>query len=527
MRRLFGMIAALALWVGAVAPGMAQLSPDWTQCVGGPSVSFDQQIAGCTRIIDSGTEGSEGLTVAFYNRGVAYHAEQEIARAIQDYDEAIRINPNYALAFNNRGNAYADKGGFTRAIEDYDQAIRLRPDDPDAYYNRGNMHRLMGDMNRAIQDYDQAISLKPDHVFALTNRGIAYGAKGDFSRAIESYDTAIRFEPGDAFALNNRGVTFMDKGDFARAIADFDQAIRLNPDFALAYANRGRAYLKLEQIERAIADLEKGVALDPNLGDWAKSALAEARAAQKALASRAIAAARRIAMIIGNGQYPYIGTLKNAENDAVKIAAALQAKGYEIMGPNGTAAPFTNLTKSQMEAALDAFQGQAVTAEVALIWYAGHGSSFQIADQQKDNFLLPIDFRSKDAKDILVKGVSVERMKRAVIPSSRLRVLIIDACRDNNVQVTTRGLKRGLLPEGRNNDMVIMFSTKAGEQAEDGDGELSPFAEGFLEELSANPKNTILNFLTAVSGRVKAKTDPDQIPEIFTNVTDPKLTLVK
>lgn len=595
MRGLFRLFAGLALWVGVCTPAMAQLSPDWTQCVGGPRISKDQSIAACTRIIDGGKETGENLAIAFNNRGLAYYdkgdltraiadydqairlkpdyatafykrglvylAKGDLTRAIADFDQAIRLKPDYAFAFNNRGNAYVDKGDLTRAIRDYDQAIRLKPDYFEAFYNRGLVHYAKGDparaiddfdtairlnprysaafynlgnayrkdgqVNRAIESYGQAIRLKPDFVEAFVGRGLAFADKGDFTRAIQDLDQAIRIKPDYTQAFYIRGLAYYDKGDLTRAIRDFDHTIGLKPDYGVAYVNRGRAYLKLEQIDRAIADLEKGFSLAPNLGDWAKSALAEARAKKIALASRATSATRRVAMIIGNGQYPYIGNLKNAENDAVKIAAALKGRGYEIIGPNGTAAPFANQTKAQMEAALDAFQKQSETAEVALIWYAGHGSSFQIADQQKDNFLLPIDFRTKDAKDILVKGLSVERMKRAVIPAARLRVLIIDACRDNNVEVPTRGLKRGMIAEAKNRDMVVMFSTRAGEQAEDGDGDLSPFAEGFLEELAANPKNAVLNFLTAVSGRVKAKTDPDQIPEIFTNVTDPKLTLVK
>lgn len=496
MRGLFILIAGLALWVGVCAPAMAQLSPDWTECFGGPGISDDQKLAACTRIIDSGRESSENLAKAFLKRGNAYSAKRDFVRAIQDYDQAISAKPDYASAFNNRGIVYYEMHYFNRAIADFDQAIRLNPNLAEAFYNRGLSYSEIGDLARAIKDYDEAIRLRPDYVDAFIGRGLAYSAMGDQFRAIQNYD----------------------------------QVIRLKPDYGEAYAKRGRAYLRLEQIDRAIADLEKGLALDPDLSFLVDYDLAEARAAKAALASRATSATspkRRIAMIIGNGQYPYIGNLKNAQNDAVKIAAALKARGYEIIGPDGTAAPFTNLTKAQIEAALDAFQEQAKTAEIALIWYSGHGSSFQIADRQKDNFLLPVDFRSNDAKDILVKGVSLERMKRAVIPSSRLRVLIIDACRDNSVEVPTRGIKRGLLAEARNDDTVVMFSTQAGEQADDGDGDLSPFAEGFLEELAANPKDTVLNFLTAVAGRVRVKTEAEQIPEIFTNLTDPKLTLVK
>jgi tetratricopeptide (TPR) repeat protein len=493
MRALIVLIAILAAQFGFVESVRAQLSPEWKLCGGKPFATPDQVIQSCTDIIKRGTESSENLAGAYYNRGAAYFDKAQLDRALDDFDQAIRLKPKFSVAFGERALVYVAKGQRERALQDYNQAILLDPTNPIYYFNRGTSLLALGKQDESIVDFNEAIRLKPDFGVAFSNRGNAYAEKGQFSKAVE----------------------------------DFSEAILLNPVNALAIVNRGRAYLKLAEFDRAITDLETGLKLDPSLGPWTTYELAQARAAKTALASRATSATRRVAMVVGNGQYPYIGNLKNAENDSVQIAAALKANGYEIIGPDGTNAPFNNLTKPQFEAALDEFQKQAETAEVALIWYAGHGSSFQVGDQQKDNFLLPIDFRSNDAKDILVKGISVERMKRAVIPSSRMRLIIIDACRDNNVEVPTRGLKRGLLAEARNNEMIIMFSTKAGEQAEDGDGDLSPFAQGFLDELKENPKAAITTFLVGVTGRVKTATKLQQVPEVFSNVSDPKLTLVK
>lgn len=558
------LFAALVWPVVAAQFASASSVLDQRLCLDGKDADPALRAEACSRIIRTSGEPTQNRAIAYFNRALAYydlgdldraiqdltealrlqqdyyaayvirgsifHEQKKYDLAIQDFNQAIKLRPNFFVGYYNRARAFHAKRLAGLAMRDYDEAIRLRPDVAAIYSDRGALYADLGRYERAIQDYDQAIRLNPKEATTFSNRGNSYRSLGQYDRSLSDYNEAIRLAPDDAQAYNGRGVLLTERGQYEAAVRDFDMAISLAPNDGLYFANRGAALNKLGQFDRAIADLEKGILLEPNLGDWARSALAEARAAKAAMASRTVtlsSATRRIAMVIGNSQYPYIGNLKNAENDAARIALALKANGYEIVGPAGSVSPFLNLTKSQMEAALDAFQKQSETAEVALIWYAGHGSSFKIGDQQRDNFLLPVDFRTKDGPDILSKGISVERMKRAVTPSSQLRILIIDACRDNNVETPTRGLMRGMLPEARNQDMIVMFSTQPGAQAADGEGDLSPFAEGFLEELSVNPRAFILNFLTAVSGRVKAKTDPDQVPEIFTSVADPKLTLVR
>lgn len=464
MRHISILVAAAALALSAPS-SLADVKADWRICDQKNGESLETAIKGCTRIIESGEVQGEELSDAYVSRGNHYSDLDIRDKAMADFEKAIQLDPDNAYAYYNRGIEYTDREAHDLAIKDYDRAIALEPQFPQAY--------------------------------------------------------------------NNRGLAFIGKGEFERAIADFTKSIaQKNPELHLPYGSRGHAYVRLGRYDEAIADLKKCLSLDPE-ADWAAALLKEAQAAKSTLDKRGQRAPdtgqgpRSIAMVIGNNEYPFIGSLKNAANDARAVAAALKAKGYSLIGPGGAQAPYTNLTRGQLEEALTGFQKESETASVALIWYAGHGSSFKVGDLQKDNFLLPTDFRTKDSKDILNKGVSVERMKRAALPASALRILIIDACRDNSVEVQSRSLKRGMQPEGRNKDIVIMFSTQAGQTAEDGDGTLSPFAEGFLAELSANPKSPLPVFMISVSGRVKSITKAEQIPEFFTSLTDPKVTLVK
>src|SRR6516162_9552972 len=63
---------------------------NWTQC---RDANPDLSIRGCTALIESGQETTQGLAILFFNRGVGYYHKGEYDRAIQDYDQAIRLKP--------------------------------------------------------------------------------------------------------------------------------------------------------------------------------------------------------------------------------------------------------------------------------------------------------------------------------------------------------------------------------------------------------------------------------------------------
>ncbi len=280
------------------APAYAQPSPDQIQCANQDrTIAPDRVIGGCTALIESGTLSGRPLSIALYNRGLAYRRKGDSAHAladfnaaitadpdntfavmirgttryqqgdtdgaIADYGEAIRVDANNALAFTNRCSAYRSKGDNDRAIADCDQAIRLDPRLVMAFINRGLVWLARGDADRAIADDDEAIRLSPQSALAFLNRGIARGAKGDYDRAIADYDEAIRLAPQLAEAFNNRGSLRRLKGDNDGAIADLDAAIQLDATSPGAFYNRGKAWLAKGEPARAIVDLGRAVALDP------------------------------------------------------------------------------------------------------------------------------------------------------------------------------------------------------------------------------------------------------------------------
>jgi len=141
-----------------------QLTPDQSRCLNkGKAFSLDEQIGGCTAVLQSDRTSSGNRAVAYSNRGIAYADKKDYDRAIADFNEAIKINPNLAIAYNNRGSAVQSKGDYDRAIADYSEAIRINPNYAVAYSNRGNLYQAQGRRKEAIADFRRALAIDPSH----------------------------------------------------------------------------------------------------------------------------------------------------------------------------------------------------------------------------------------------------------------------------------------------------------------------------------------------------------------------------
>ena len=123
----------------------------------------------------------------YLRRGIEADQNDNPDDAIAYYTEVIRLDPpdpsTVSVAHYNRGVAYSEKGEVERAIEDYDQTIRLNPNSAGAYNNRGYAYRQKGEVERAIKDYDRAIQIKPDNVLFYNNRGIALLHQQEWEKA--------------------------------------------------------------------------------------------------------------------------------------------------------------------------------------------------------------------------------------------------------------------------------------------------------------------------------------------------------
>jgi uncharacterized caspase-like protein len=190
-------------------------------------------------------------------------------------------------------------------------------------------------------------------------------------------------------------------------------------------------------------------------------------------------AERRIALVMGNSAYKSVPKLSNPANDAALVGGMFKNAGFDWIDVR------TNLNATEMRKALRDFGGRARDAEVAVIYYAGHG-----IELDGTNYLIPTDAALETDSDVLDEAVALDRAMFAVEPAKQLRLIILDACRDNPFAksmkrtVAARAIGRGLAKvEPTSPNTMIAFAAKAGSTASDGDSKNSPFASALVERL--------------------------------------------
>ncbi|WP_426413337.1 caspase family protein [Bradyrhizobium ganzhouense] len=190
-------------------------------------------------------------------------------------------------------------------------------------------------------------------------------------------------------------------------------------------------------------------------------------------------AERRIALVIGNSAYKSVPKLSNPANDAALVGGMFKKAGFDWIDIR------TDLNASEMRKALRDFGGRVRDAEVAVIYYAGHGMELD-----GTNYLIPTDAALETDSDVLDEAVALDRALFAVEPAKQLRLIILDACRDNPFAksmkrtVAARAIGRGLAKvEPTSPNTMIAFAAKAGSTASDGDSKNSPFASALVERL--------------------------------------------
>lgn len=218
------------------------------------------------------------------------------------------------------------------------------------------------------------------------------------------------------------------------------------------------------------------------------------------------AEARRAALIIGNSAYLHSTSLANPANDAQLVASSARRAGFEVT-------LLSNLTKQDFDQSLREFRRQADGADVAMIYFAGHG-----LESGGNNWLLPVDVQLKESRDLRFEAIELDGLLET-LRGARLRMVILDACRNNafgnSWQSGTRSSIKGLA-EMEIEGALVMHAAAAGQVAADGVGSNSPFASSLASRL-AEPGLSIHRLGSVVLEDVMAETGGQQRP--WTNMS--------
>jgi hypothetical protein len=228
----------------------------------------------------------------------------------------------------------------------------------------------------------------------------------------------------------------------------------------------------------------------------------------------AASAERRIALVIGNSAYKQVPTLDNPVNDATDLAAQLGRLGFDVLRG-------TDLDYAGMRDIVRRFGEKLTTADVALMFYAGHG--LQVAGK---NYLVPVDARITTQADVDFATIDLDLVLRAMEADKRTNIVFLDACRDNpfaqklaaNMGTRSASVGRGLAQANAGVGTLIAYSTQPGNVALDGQGRNSPFTSALLKTIET-PGLSLGDAMIAVRNDVLQATNGQQVPWDHSSLT--------
>jgi uncharacterized caspase-like protein len=198
------------------------------------------------------------------------------------------------------------------------------------------------------------------------------------------------------------------------------------------------------------------------------------------ISADAALAEKRVALVIGMSRYQQVPRLANPARDADAMSALFSKAGFDVVDSE------RDLGIADLRRVIRQFAETSRDADISVVYYAGHG-----IEVDGTNYLVPADARLLSDFDIEDETVSLDRLLQAIDPAKRLKLVILDACRDNPFSktmkrsVASRSIGRGLAKiEPAMSDTLIAFAAKAGAVASDGDGQNSPFATALIKYIA-------------------------------------------
>jgi tetratricopeptide (TPR) repeat protein len=499
----------------------------------GDSLLKKRDYDGALAVLDKALDLDPDNATVLNSRGLAYSNKGDEERALADFDLALQRRPNFSAPFNNRGLIFLRRGELQRAYDEFNIALSLNTG-AGRYTNLLNLGRvqtLRKQYESALAYFAEGKPLNPGGWQIAGYRCITYAEMGRLDEALADCNEVLAQHPKFAGPLARRGNVYRIKGDLDAALRDYNDALKLSPNFVNAYVGRaqvfearkdlaaaradyrsaGSALTKVDEYETTLARrfarerLAVLVAADPSLRSQTAGPVAPPSGKMTAPGAP-VGVTRKVALIVGNGAYRSVPKLDNPPRDAKLIADTLRGLGFQTVNLAA------DVGRDQFFAALREFGREAERADWAVVYYAGHGMEIGGV-----NYLVPIDAKLAADRDAEAQAVALEQVIAAVSGARRLRLVMLDACRDNPFEKTmqhTIALK--LVNKGLSNiepeaGFMVVYAAKHGETALDGDSLNSPFALALAREIKV-PKIEVRRLFDIVRDDVWKATNRQQQP---------------
>ena len=526
------------------------------------------RLMACTAVTADDKVTGKPKAFANWYIGDALLRKRDYDGALAIFNKAMELDPDNAIVLNSRGLAYSNKGEEERALADFDLAMQKRPNFPAPYNNRGLIYLRRGELQRAYDEINIALSLNTgaNRYTNLLNLGrvqtlrkqyqsalayfaegkplnpggwqipgyrcITYTEMGRLDEALADCNEVLGQHPKFSGPLARRGNVHRARGDLDAALKDYNDALKLSPNFVAAYVGRAQVYEQRKDMAAARADYRSAgaalnkvdeyettlarrfakerlaalVAADPSLRSPAAGPVTSPGGKPASPSAPAAVTTRKVALIVGNGAYRSVPKLDNPPRDARLIADTLRGLGFQ------TVTLASDLARDQFFATLRDFGREAEKSDWAVVYFAGHGMEIGGV-----NYLIPTDAKLAADRDAESQAVALEQVIAAVSGARKLRLVMLDACRDNpfekNMQHT---IAMKLVGKGLSNiepeaGFMVVYAAKHGETALDGDALNSPFATAVAREIKV-PKVEVRRLFDIVRDDVWKATNRQQQP---------------
>jgi tetratricopeptide (TPR) repeat protein len=469
----------------------------------------DEAIADCDKALTIDSRSVSALSQRCWARG----QKRDLDRALADCNRAIEITSTNSDVWNNRCWILGLRKEYARAIDDCDKSISLGPASPYPWDNKCWINRDRGLADQALHDCGKAIELAPQLGFGYAKRCALLLGKGEHGRALDDCSKAIERDKTWAYAFIIRAKVYEARKELTNAVADYKRALAV-PAREEEKSDREFARSRLSALDTSsaaprpspsVTNDKKG---NPEAVDRKPGATASAKPG--ADVARQPALGRRVALVIGNSAYVHAGRLANPANDSRAIATSFRRLGFAEVFER------YDLDLAKMGVALKEFGDHVADADWAVIYFAGHG-----IELNGTAYLIPTDAKLERDSHVVDETIGLGRVLDKVERARKLRLVILDACRNNPFAARmlrssglTRSISRGLAPVEPEGGVLVAYSAKHGTVAEDGTGTMSPFAEAFVA-LVEEPGVEINFLFRRVRDRVLTKTGRRQEPFLY------------
>lgn len=218
---------------------------------------------------------------------------------------------------------------------------------------------------------------------------------------------------------------------------------------------------------------------------------------------------RKLALVVGCGEYEFAGTLANPLNDATAMKQKLEDLGFDVMH-------LENPNLKGLKIGIDDFGTELEKYDVGLFYFAGHGVQVKGL-----NYLIPVDANLKNERTVEYDCVRVDRiLSHLEAAKTSVNLLILDACRNNPFErswgrdLSQRGFAVMEAPRGS----LIAYSTSPGKTASDGEGTNGLYTGVLVSEIKS-VNVSITQLFQKVRKAVIEKSKDEQVPWESTSLT--------